>query len=872
MRGKWKHYSVAFAVGASVFGLAAPAMAQQAAATAASTADTDEGAIVVTARRREERLTDVPAAISVVSVEQLKAKGISSPTDLVHAVPSLQQSSSGFGNSTPHFVIRGQRQQLEFIQSDQSVGIYVDEVAVPRQQGLNAGLFDMANVQVLKGPQGTLFGKNQTAGAILFTSQTPKSDFGGYVSATLGNYEARRIVGAINVPVTDSLQIRAAGLLNRRNGYMYNLTDKRGYNDIHTDGWRVSARFAPSEVPIENTLIVAGATENEIGAMPTQPAQFLGLPGVGSATLLSLFGYPSVFNDLASNAIKSQSRSYGKFQTSGVGQYQLPDGNNVEIDTFSVTNKTEFHVTDNMTVRNIFGYRYLRSFQAANIGGTAGFLLKPGTTAANVDPLNPLASLVSAIPDPVNAPTTPAPAGNIVCGPQSGVDCILAGAFNSMNYTKQRQISDELSVLGKALDGKLDYIVGGYYFREHGDGVTSNFVPFSTASSRRLAQGNPANESKAIFGQFTYRPMPTVSLTGGLRQTWDHREQNLRTATPTKLVSRWDGLILADGGANANCSLVGGTVPDGRTFTVTNTPTGCLISDSHDFKQLTYTASVDWKPTPDMLLYATARKGYRSGGFNQSVTAAADVVNTFRPETVTEIELGFKGNWRWDNGMAAGLNIAAYRDKYKDIQRSATSVAGNRSITINAANATIKGLEVEARFEPTPWLELSGFYSLIDAKFENFVIPNNGLFRDAGSYPNAQFSGVPTDSAGATIMLHTELPNNMGRISASMDYYGQVGTWLQDNNAKAATPDLNGNLVPGPLIIADYAPGYWLLGANISWTGVMGKPVDLNFNVRNLNNKVYYTGGVDGSTSGIGTVSYYVGEPRLYTFNLTYHF
>ena len=107
MRGKWKHYSVAFAVGASVFGLAAPAMAQQAAATAASTADTDEGAIVVTARRREERLTDVPAAISVVTVEQLKAKGISSPTDLVHAVPSLQQSSSGFGNLTLHFVIRG---------------------------------------------------------------------------------------------------------------------------------------------------------------------------------------------------------------------------------------------------------------------------------------------------------------------------------------------------------------------------------------------------------------------------------------------------------------------------------------------------------------------------------------------------------------------------------------------------------------------------------------------------------------------------------------------------------------------------------------------------------------------------------------------
>jgi iron complex outermembrane receptor protein len=421
-------------------------------------------------------------------------------------------------------------------------------------------------------------------------------------------------------------------------------------------------------------------------------------------------------------------------------------------------------------------------------------------------------------------------------------------------------------VLGKALDGKLDYIIGGYYFREHGDGVTSNFVPLSVATSRRLAQGNPANESKAIFGQATFRPTPTLSITGGLRQTWDHREQNLRTATPTKLVSRWDGLILADGGANANCSLTGDA-----THPVTNTPTGCLISAQADFHQLTYTASIDWKPTPDTLVYAITRKGYRSGGFNQSVTAAVNVVEPFRPESVTDIEIGFKGNWRWDNGMAAGLNIAAYRDKYKDIQRGATTVVGSRTVTINAANATIKGLEVEARFEPTPWLELSGFYSLIDAKFQNFEIPNNGLFRDAGLYPNAEFSGVPTDSGGATITLHTELPNNMGRIAASMDYYGQTGSWLQDNNARAATI-VGGTVVPGPLIIADYSPGYWLLGANISWTGVMGKPVDLNFNVRNLNNKVYYTGGVDGSTSGIGTVSYYVGEPRLYTFNLTYHF
>ncbi len=818
------------------------------------------GGVVVTARRKEEKLSDVPAAVSVLTPDAIKNLAISSPTDLVHAVPSLQQSSSGFGNATPHFLIRGQRQQLEFIQSDQSVGVYIDEIAVPRQQGLNAGLFDLSNIQVLKGPQGTLFGKNQTGGAILFTSQMPTRNLEGYISATAGNYSAKKFEGAVNVPLSDELQIRAALQINRRDGYVHNVTDGRDYNDVHTDGWRVSAHYEPEAIKFENWLILSGAKEKEIGPITKMFPEWIGLPGVGTSALFTAFGNPAG-DVLSSASMRSQVRSYGKWESGGVSQYQLPNGDNIDISNFAVTNKTEFHVNDDMTLRNIFGYRFLRSYQSANIGGVAGFLLQPGTTPATATVARLLVT-----PDLTQNPIVPVPAGNIVCGPQSGVNCVVGGVFNSQNYTKQRQVSEELTLLGKALDGSLDYIVGGYYFREHGVGITSNFVPTSNGSRMGTAQNEPANDAKAIFGQVSWRPIPTVALTGGLRQTWDHRETNSRSVTikPDYWPWQW-GLIPADG-VLGTCALVGnsGTLPNDTP----SNPNNCLFSGSANFKKLTWTVSVDWHPTPDILLYAASRRGYRSGGFNQSATvnttAQPTVLTPFQPEVVTDFEIGFKGSRRWSNGVAASFNIDYYHDNYDNIQRALTSVAGNKSVTANAATAVIQGVEVEARFEPTDWLLLSGFYSYVDAHFEKFIVPNNGLFRDFGDYTESKFSGVPEHSGGASATFHRELPNNAGRLAMTVDYYAQTENWLQDvNNYLAATHSQN---------LAQRVPGYWLLGLNISWTNVMAKPVDLSFNVRNLNDKQYFTGGVDGSTSGIGTTAFFLGEPRMYTFNVTYHF
>jgi len=849
-----RRYSAVLALGCSTLAIVSPAMAEQSMQDQGASADS--GAIVVTARRKEERLMDVPAAISVINAETLMAKGITSPTQLTQAIPSLQQSSSGFGNSTPHFLIRGQRQQLEFMQSDQSVGVYIDEVVVPRQQGLNASLFDIANVQVLKGPQGTLFGKNQTGGAILFTSQTPQNDFGGYGSITIGDYQARKVEGAINIPITDDLQIRLAGQINRRDGYMHNISDDRYYGDTHTDGWRVSVHYAPGGAPIENWLIVAGSTQKELGALSKQFASTIGLPGVGTSGLFTLFGSPEG-DALYTAAIRAQAASFGRWESGGVSPYQLPNGDNVDIKNFSVTNKTELHISDDMTLRNIFGYRYLESYQSANIGGVAGFHFIPGTTATNAS--------ASRLVLPVGPNGVPQPAGNIVCGPQSGYNCLAVG-FYSFNYVEQRQISEELNLLGSMMDGKLDYILGGYYFREHGVQITSNFVPISHAPRIGIPQNEPANQSTAIFGQLTWHPVSTISVTAGLRQTWDKRETNARTVTSLRDYFPWSGGIIDADGVDATCAL-----QDSPTTTLPNNtpgnPDNCLLSATAKFKKLTYTASVDWHPTPDTLVYAVTRKGYRSGGFNHSATLQSatnpTVLTPFNPETVTDYEVGFKSNWRFDNGMRAGLNVAAYYNKYKDIQRALTTLVGSKSVTANAANATIKGVEVEARFEPTPFLELTGYYSYIKPKFKSFIVPDNGLYRDAGDYTQSKFSGVSAHSGGATLRMHEDLPDDNGTLSASVDYYGQSGTYLQDNNWDAVTQSH---------LAAEFVPGYWVLGANIAWQNVMGKPFDASFNVRNLANKRYITGGVDGSTSRIGTLAYFIGEPRMFTFNLTYRF
>jgi iron complex outermembrane recepter protein len=229
----------------STAGIAAVLMATSAGTAWAQDADDNEGAtiaageIIVTARRTEERLQDVPISMTVYNQEQLTQRNIAVATDLATYTPSLQVNQR-FGPEKASFSLRGFNQDMS---TAPTVGVYFAEVVGVRAQGgttsgntVGAGSFtDLANVQVLKGPQGTLFGRNTTGGAILLTPQKPTDRLEGFVEGTYGNYDQMRLTAAVNLPLSDTFRVRAAFERNKRDGYMENLSGigPKDYNDVN---------------------------------------------------------------------------------------------------------------------------------------------------------------------------------------------------------------------------------------------------------------------------------------------------------------------------------------------------------------------------------------------------------------------------------------------------------------------------------------------------------------------------------------------------------------------------------------------------------------------------------------------------------------
>src|SRR5690606_38010311 len=208
-----------------------------ASAQSPATASTGVEEVVVTARRRTELVQDVPVAVSAYSGQQLEEAGVERVSDLARIAPGLGAQASPFGNGALTLSLRGQRQGLANIAYDPAVPVYFNEVIQARSQGLNAAMFDLESVQVLKGPQGTLFGRNSTGGALLITSRAPTDQFEGYFLGGVGDYNLRRGEGAVNLPLGAGFNARVAAAVTKRDGYMANPSTGYALDDEDTATW-----------------------------------------------------------------------------------------------------------------------------------------------------------------------------------------------------------------------------------------------------------------------------------------------------------------------------------------------------------------------------------------------------------------------------------------------------------------------------------------------------------------------------------------------------------------------------------------------------------------------------------------------------------
>ena len=304
------------------------------------TSTNDSGVIIVTARRREENLLEVPVAITAVDSEMLEKANIVAPQDLGRVVPGLATGSgSTRGFSQLIVTIRGQRNGEPSIAADQSIGVYFAEVPQNASQGLNTGFFDLQSVQVLKGPQGTLFGRNATGGAVLIQPNLPESDFGGYFKAATGSYALRDLEGVVNIPVTDSLAVRLATKFTERDGYLTNALTGQKFNNVDRLGARASVRWAPTD-GFETTTI---GTINRSNSVSEGWRLFK----------LSPLATPALRAALAEIQAAPKYTIFNNARTPG---FPIQDHTN-RTRTWSIQNTTRVELSDSISVKNIIGYR-----------------------------------------------------------------------------------------------------------------------------------------------------------------------------------------------------------------------------------------------------------------------------------------------------------------------------------------------------------------------------------------------------------------------------------------------------------------------------------------------------------------------------------
>ncbi|MEY2926153.1 MAG: hypothetical protein RL367_630, partial [Pseudomonadota bacterium] len=301
----------ATALAAGLLGMAAPAFAQGAKPAAeADESSTGLAEIIVTARKTDEKLQDVPVSVTVFSGEQLKTQGAARLEDVAHFTPGLTLVGSPANTNAPVFAVRGQAQTDVLATLEPSVGVYVDGLYIARTPGLNGDLLDIASVQTLKGPQGTLFGKNTSAGAILFETNKPKlNETSLALSATYGRFNQIDGSAVFNIPlVTDKLAFRGAVQERHRDGIYKDLLNGKTYNNIENYSGRAKLLWEPSpgvsivasgdwfsykaRGPVENITYVSPAP-NAASAAAAIQAGNPGVPLAIGATFSCIVGSPA---------------------------------------------------------------------------------------------------------------------------------------------------------------------------------------------------------------------------------------------------------------------------------------------------------------------------------------------------------------------------------------------------------------------------------------------------------------------------------------------------------------------------------------------------------------------------------------------------
>lgn len=808
------------------------------AAPAQAEAGIGQDDIVITARRREENAQSVPISVTAFSSDMLAERSVTTMDQLTYSTPGLTYGRAG-NSSNPQIIIRGQS-RANLGDAPQPVLTYFADVPM-QTDGSIAPTFDLASVQVLKGPQGTLFGRNSTSGAVLINPAAPTDRLEGYLDVGIGNYSMRQVEGALNIPILDDrIALRVAGQHVTRDGYTRNISPRnvsgQALDNRKDTAFRVSLRISPVE-GLTNTLIYDwfewdragdGAVINHVYPNSDYPnghplRTVVGGPGVSAANPARAPFYDcgtSVMCDIDLSFAAQQARGPRVVDTGDVLPSQY-------INVAGLTNTTTWELGA-ITLKNIFGYRNV-----------------------NITNLNN--------PDGSNLALT-----------------------TTLNRTDQRQVSDEFQVQGSFADGAIETIAGAFYLRNQPDGPQGfALAGFSPPLRPNVVQSARTLTSKALFASGTYEVTRGLKINLGARHTWDKvdacatsfaapyplLDTNAQMITPEQCNSQTPvPVVVYRAAATVNGS---GPFDVYAVPRVAETVMATGIRSSAQSSAWTWNLGADYRLNDDVFLYATVRRGYRAGGVNTpQLGGRLAPFQSYAPEKVTDIEVGVKTDWRI--GDARGrFNLSAFRGVYKNSQRGVGGLGSNfdadgnaatdpsaGTIIINAGTARAQGFDLEASISPVRPLRLSVFGSYTDLRYTRIATPT--VLVAANAFPqtvaDSAFPYAPEYTVGGNARFEQPLGDfttmvlNADIYHASRIYYSP----FKSDRTLSEDP-------------------YTLVNLRLDFEDLGSTGVSLGLFMRNAFNTTFIVSGATTTrTSGYNTVFY--NEPRMFGAQLRFRF
>lgn len=749
--------------------------------------------VVVTAQRRAESLQTVPVAVSAFTESQLEARQVTSALDLVRMVPNLLgQNNAGAATANTYF-LRGLGSTEQIALLDPPVSSYVDDVIIPRQNSNNYAMFDVERVEVLRGPQGTTFGRNSTGGAINVITKKPGTEPAGLISVGGGNYGHQFVRGSVDLPLTDKVLTKFSAFYDEDDGWLRNLSNDEMLNGFENYGlraalrylvsdditWDLSAEYIVANGTYLRSIFGTGRTTRTAlvtgGATSDVVADMLAKRGLRNetASIGAISNFEWRFGDTIFNAITGFRSSEQEF----VLDYSMPTQ----------------AATPNPFVLNNDG-RYDSFTQEFKLTGTLGSALK-----------------------------------------------YVGGLFffHEDNVTKAGQAT------GTALGPMVLTCSAGLF----GDGQV--ICPNGQRGYSSFRDIRNTTTSYALYAQVDYEIFDRLTLVAGGRFTEEEKEIDLK---PTS----FGGMTTADLKAAGIDTLL-------------------------ETSEFTPKLGVDYQLKDDVMLFVSATRGFKAGGWNSRTAYIPQTFEPMTPETTTSYEAGFKSEM-FDRRLR--LNVGVFLAETEDLQLNYTTpgpIPGTALATqANAGDVEVKGVEVEFAAQLGENFELygsagfqSGEYTKVNPGALSFctnggTIVNGACSRPGGlptSYVNAidlddEPSRLPERTIAVGFSWTIPAPVLVGRLRLSGEVNYSGGYWTTASNSR---PDLR--LTPeGPLVtptaLDSYADSYTLWSAHLGYESENGH-WRATVGCKNCSDESFITSTFNGG---------YYGEPRRVDGSITYKF